>query len=264
MRTLTALFDHKQDAQDARQQLLQAGFDKENIQISDAGETAASGASGGADKGFLQGIKDFFLPQEDHHAYSDAVQRGGVLLTVKAPDGQEQRAIQILDASRAVDFDERQQQWRASGSPGGPASTKGKTTDTGDTRIPIAEERLRVGKREVDRGSVRVRSYVTEEPVQEQVTLRQEHVNVERRPIGEKAPGDAAGLFEERSFEVSERGEEAVVAKDTVVTDELHVSKDVEERTEDVKDTVRRTQVEVDDQRKAGAPRGPASPPRGV
>ncbi|HEX8062397.1 MAG TPA: DUF2382 domain-containing protein [Allosphingosinicella sp.] len=52
-----------------------------------------------------------------------------------------------------------------------------------EERIPIVEEELRVGKREVERGGARVRSYVTETPVSEQVNLREEHVSVERRPV---------------------------------------------------------------------------------
>ena len=59
-----------------------------------------------------------------------------------------------------------------------PASGHGEQEEV----IPVAEEELRVGKREVSGGRVRVRSYVVETPVQEQVSFREEHVSVERRP----------------------------------------------------------------------------------
>src|SRR5215208_5245795 len=63
---------------------------------------------------------------------------------------------------------------------------------------------------------VRVRSYVVETPVQEQVNLREEHVSVERRPVDRAAsPGD--NLFRERTIEAEERAEEAVVAKEARV-----------------------------------------------
>lgn len=123
--------------------------------------------------------------------------------------------------------------------------------------IPIVEERLRVGKREVNRGGVRVRSYVVEEPVHEQVNLRQERVEVQRRPAsGSTAIGDAA--FEDRTIELDERAEEAVVAKDAVVTEEVVVRKAVDERTENIDDTVRRTEVDIDDTtgRSSGRTRG--------
>ena len=92
-----------------------------------------------------------------------------------------------------------------------------------------AEEELRVGKREVGRGRVRVRSYVTERPVEEQVELRQERVTIERRPVDRAvAPGDAA--FTERTIEAVERGEEAVVSKTARVTEEIGLRTDVERR----------------------------------
>ena len=59
-------------------------------------------------------------------------------------------------------------------------------------------------------------------------------------------------LFRDRTIEASERGEEAVVSKEARVKEELVVNKDVRERTETVSDTVRRTEVEVEDERAAG------------
>jgi hypothetical protein len=74
-----------------------------------------------------------------------------------------------------------------------------------EERIPVAEERLNVGKREVNQGRVRVRSYVVETPVQEQVNLRQEHVSVERRPVDRPVTGKE-NLFQERTIEATEKG----------------------------------------------------------
>jgi hypothetical protein len=57
------------------------------------------------------------------------------------------------------------------------AGTTGeRSTTVAEEHIPIVEEQLRVGKREVSRGGARVRSYVREVPVHEQVSLREEHV----------------------------------------------------------------------------------------
>src|SRR5215207_8334105 len=82
-----------------------------------------------------------------------------------------------------------------------------------EERIPVAEERLNVGKREVNEGRVRVRSYVVEPPVQEQVNLRQEHVSVERRPV-DRPVTEKENLFQERTIEATEKGEQAVVSKE--------------------------------------------------
>lgn len=127
----------------------------------------------------------------------------------------------------------------------------GTARTSGDDYIPIAEERLTVGKREVNHGRVRVRSYVVETPVEEQVSLRQEHVDVQRRTVDRPVTAADEALFAERTIEATESSEEAVVAKEARVVEEIAVSKTADERVQTVKDTVRRTEVEVDDGRTA-------------
>ena len=61
--------------------------------------------------------------------------------------------------------------------------------------------------------------------------------------------GEADDLFRERTIEVEERGEEAVVSKTARVREEVAIGKTVEERTETIRDNVRRTEVEVEDER---------------
>jgi len=126
----------------------------------------------------------------------------------------------------------------------------------GEEAIPIVEERLTVGKREVNRGRVRVRSYVVETPVQEQVALRQEHVEVERRHVDRPLTGADEALFRERTIEATESAEEAVVAKEARVVEEVVVRKEAEERVQTVQDKVRRTEVEIDDERRAAGATG--------
>ena len=122
------------------------------------------------------------------------------------------------------------------------------TNRSDDEVIQAAEEELRVGKREVGGGRVRVRSYVTERPVEEQVELRQEHVSIERRPVDREITG-AEAAFQERTIEAVERGEEAVVSKTARVTEEIGLRKDVERETETIRDTVRKQEVEIEDDR---------------
>ena len=138
---------------------------------------------------------------------------------------------------------------------GSPDITRARTDTAGasggDEVIPIAEEELHVGKRQVGHGRVRIQTRVVERPVEEQVTLRDETVAVERRPVsGTTQAGTISGdPFQERTIEVEERDEEAVVSKEARVVEEVVVRKDVEQRTETVSDTVRRTEVDVDDER---------------
>ena len=80
----------------------------------------------------------------------------------------------------------------------------------------------------------------------EQVTLREEHVDVQRRAV-DRPVTDADHLFQERTIEATEHAEEAVVAKEARVREELVIRKDATERAETVQDTVRHTEVEIDD-----------------
>ncbi len=121
------------------------------------------------------------------------------------------------------------------------------TLDQGDEAvIPVVEEELRVGKREVEQGGVRVTTRVEETPVQEQVTVRDETVHVDRRPVDRPVADADMATFQEGTFEVRERDEEVVVDKQARVVEEVTVRKDVEQRTETVEDTVRRTDVDIE------------------
>lgn len=119
--------------------------------------------------------------------------------------------------------------------------------ETTEERIPLAEEKLVVGKRETEHGAaIRVQSRTVEKPVSEQVRLKEEHVDIERRPVGKRVDDDK-GLFRDRTVEMTEHSEEAVVGKETRVNEELVVKKEKGERVETVSDTVRRTEVDVED-----------------
>ena len=112
--------------------------------------------------------------------------------------------------------------------------------------VPVVEEELQVGKRAVNRGGVRVYSRVVETPVTEHVQLRDEQVSVERRPVDRALGKTDRDAFKEKTLEVTETDEEAVVGKQAHVVEEVVVRKDVQDRTETVRDTVRRTDVDVE------------------
>ena len=97
----------------------------------------------------------------------------------------------------------------------------------------------------VDRGTTRIRRYVVETPIERDVTLHGERVTIERRQPGETTlPGHA---FEERLVEVRETEEVPIIEKTARVVEEVAVRKEETERTETVRDTARREEVEVTD-----------------
>ncbi|HEU4597591.1 MAG TPA: YsnF/AvaK domain-containing protein [Pyrinomonadaceae bacterium] len=120
------------------------------------------------------------------------------------------------------------------------------TVPSAEEVIPVVEEELQVGKREVERGGVRVQKRVTETPVEEEVRLREEHVNVERFDTDYTFHGHESEAFKESLIEIKEAYEELVVNKKARVVEEVVINKETEEHTETVRETLRRTDVEVE------------------
>jgi stress response protein YsnF len=87
---------------------------------------------------------------------------------------------------------------------------------------------------------------VVETPVEENVQLREEHVRVERTSVDRPVSAADLDAFKEGTIELTETGEEVVVAKQARVVEEVTIGKDVSERTQTVKDSVRHTEVDVE------------------
>jgi uncharacterized protein (TIGR02271 family) len=115
-----------------------------------------------------------------------------------------------------------------------------------DNSIQIIEENLQVGKREVTTGGVRLRSRIVERPVEEHIRLREEHVHVERNPVNRAASPADLDTFKEGTIEMTEHAEQAIVNKEARVVEEVRLNKEVQERDEVIRDTVRRTDVDVE------------------
>ncbi len=77
------------------------------------------------------------------------------------------------------------------------------------------------------------------------VSLREENVSIERRPVDRALTG-AEDAFRERTIEITETGEEAVVGKQATIKEELTIKKDVSQHTQEINDTVRHTEVDVE------------------
>jgi uncharacterized protein (TIGR02271 family) len=198
------------------------------------------------------------------------VRRGNVLVAVQAADNRATEVTKIMERTGLIDIEREADTWRSSGWKGfdetdttvgnnvgtRPISADRMTARTtnsspvrdnaNDETIEVVEESLQVGKRAVETGGVRVTSQMREVPVEEEVRLRQEHVEIERRPVDRPATTADLNNFREGSIEVRETQEEAVIAKDARVVEEIRVRKNVDEHTETVRDTVRRTEVDVE------------------
>lgn len=209
---------------------------------------AGVGAAAGGLVGSLTGAG---LSEADAKAHSEGVSRGGTLVTVRADDAKTGRVEQIMKGgagsgmgARASMPDNTATQ-RTSGTGIGTAGASTPHMSGPDETIKVVREDLTIGKRAVEHGGVRVTSHVVETPVEEQVSLHEEKVRLERRPVteGGTVPADA---FQERVIEVQAMSEEAVISKEARVVEEIAIRKSVEDRVETVRDTVRETKVEIE------------------
>jgi stress response protein YsnF len=260
---IVAFFPSMESADNARVRLVDAGIERSAIRLSNEGGSVSSGAPGeGQEAGWFEwlfGSHD--VPEDERSWYGENLSNGRVALSVRLASPQDiARAEQILEAGGALEV-ERDDEWRAGGTTrparASSESAGAKRQSTADEEvIPVVKEELAVGKRTHETRR-RIRTYVIERPVQEQVQLQDETVVVERRPVaGSRAA--QTGDLSEREFEVIERHEEPVVEKRARATEEVVVKKDVKSRTETVADKVRETEVEVEGKTVPGTRKKPS------
>ena len=245
--TVVGVFDEYSDAQKACEKLESAGIDKQSIHV-ETGSTQTPAEQPTGRRGFFAEL--FSLGDDDTpEHYSEAVRRGNAVVTVDVADESRIGALSdILENCGAVDVDERVEQWKATGYAAPAGATRSAAAATGDSEtLKSVEEELKIGKRTVEKGRVRVHRSMTETPVEEQVTLRDESAEIERKQVDRPATeADMQAAFKDTDFEIRETTEEPVVSKSARVVEEVSVGKKASERTETVRDTVRSTQVDVE------------------
>lgn len=133
--TITGFFDTKAAADQARADLIGAGFSSDAIQI--AGGQSADGAPV-EEKGFWASLKDFFVPDEQRYSYEEGMRRGGYLLTLSAPESEHERALEILTREGTIDMREREATWRTEGWNGYPGGLAAQGVDNTITSMPDA------------------------------------------------------------------------------------------------------------------------------
>jgi stress response protein YsnF len=252
--TVIALFDKSSEAQDAVEKLVNNGFLRDNIVISlNTTDSMAATTTTDYKDTNERGIGGFFrsLFKEDTDEadrYTRVAEKANSVVTVYAATTEEaRRAADLLDSSGAIDVNERATEYGYLSS-SGITNKETMATRSGNvsTSIPVVEENVQIGKREVETGGVRVRSRIIETPVEENLRLREEYVRVERTPVDRPATDADLQNFQEREIEITEHAEVPVVNKEARVVEEINLNKEVEERDETVKETVRKTQVDVE------------------
>ena len=269
MEAIVAVFDTATHATAAVQELEAAGVPPNAITQHSGGATAGSTATAAApapEKGFWSSLFGSEPEQgSDSAVYDRSLQSGSTIVSVKVPEQSMTQVTEILERHSPVDIDERAASYATTETSSvqggamlaGAASTQqtsaAQVTGTAGPSvmadqatggsIQLAEEALAVGKRAVKGGTTRIRRYVIETPVEEQVSLHSEKVVVERRPV----TGQVAGTvdFTDKVLEATATDEQAVVGKTARVVEEVGLRKEASNRTETVRDTVRRQEVEI-------------------
>ena len=231
LNTLICLFHHKQQAQAALEDVLEAGIPEAN--------TSILGMDGSSIEASRSSLAELNVPERDIKRLLDGISGGGAVLSVQALSEHADKVESIFEQHAAkIDEVTLDDDMSAAAIPAAAAA---------ETAIPIVEEDLNVGKRTVDAGGVRIYRRVVEIPVEEQVTLREEHAFVDRRPV-DRAVTEADLLAQgERVIELTETAQEVVVGKEARVVEEVRVGKEGIDRVETVRDTVRHTEVEIEE-----------------
>ena len=248
--TIVAVYDTATQAQAAVASLRSDGVPESAISLH-ADTAHASGTAPVREQGFWSGLFGG-EPDHDTSVYDRSLQSGSTVVTVKVPEAHIPRVMQTLESHNPIDIDDRATGYGLALNPAVtgavmPAPTPavtGAVTGQSNETLRLAEEQLSVGKRVVNRGGTRVRRYVVETPVEEAVTLHIEQVTLERRPVTDA--NVAADSFSDKTIELMETAEEAVVSKTAHVYEEVALRKEATERVETVRDSVRKEEVEVE------------------
>src|SRR4029453_17240034 len=204
-KTLVALYDMCKDAERVVHELITDGFARSDMHLAldhtegcETQHAAVESDSAYAGENLLETLADLGVPYDEAHSYAEGVHRGGALVVVESSDDRAERGMEILRRLHPVDIHARTAQWRQEGWTGydanaltstptpsaatttrraqEPAHAITSVADKGastrrvegqqEVAIPVVEEDLSVGKREVERGHVRIFSRVTEQPVE--------------------------------------------------------------------------------------------------
>jgi stress response protein YsnF len=222
------MYDNAAKAEKVVNEIVNAGISRDQVEVLSGNGNGASSLIGKLSE---QGVE-----KDEAAAYAEAIGKGRSMVTVQAPDERADETFEMMNDLGAQDLDELL------------ADAEGaqEQEETGET-VPVVEEQVSIGKRKVMRGGVRVTSTVSERPIEETLRLREETVEVEQTSADRKlSPQEAEKAFAQKSVELAETAEEAVISKEARVVEEVSLRKSAAEREETVQAKARRTDVKVE------------------
>ncbi|HEY7390556.1 MAG TPA: DUF2382 domain-containing protein [Bryobacteraceae bacterium] len=251
---IVTLYDTLDHAEAARRNLESAGFPASEISII-TNKSIGLSSDRLREPGLWHRLFGKEIQQYEAAVYGRSVDAGGAVLTIRVPETEVSRATSILNAHQSVDMLKRAEQQglvqtapRSTASPpmaAAGAATRAAGVSSPEEVLALAEEKINVGKRVIQEGTTRIRRFVTETPVEEQVTLHEEHARVVRRAVAD--PNYVKNLdWTDKVVEITESTEEPVITKSSHVAEEVVVQREGRDHVETIRDKVRRQQVEVE------------------
>jgi uncharacterized protein (TIGR02271 family) len=200
-------------------ELVQAGMNNKDVEV-----------LGGDHDAIMSEIVRRGFDETDARGYLEAVEGGKSLVAARAGEDQIEGFMAIMERYETA-----------------PDQQDEAASVVGGEKLLEVEEELAITKSKVAQGGVRVSRSVTEQPVEETVTLRTETVGVERQDVDRKLGKDeAVAAFKDKTIEMIGTTEEVAVTKEARVVGEVSLSKQASEREQKVQETVRRTHVDVE------------------
>jgi uncharacterized protein (TIGR02271 family) len=273
--TIVAVFDTPEHAKAAVDALKAGGFHEDDISIFDRSRL---GGGAGAVK---QGLKEAGLwhrlfggdmYQHEGAVFSQAVDEGGTVVSVRVLDSEVAHATGILDVHHPVDVHDRaittgiapaaRVEAAAKDIAATPLAavqriaTSPKAATVHSDVLRLAEEQLQVGKQMVETGRTRVRRFTTERDVSSDISLHEEHAELLRRALNEPASLKDVD-WSDSDIEVVETAEHALVSKTARVVEEIELKKVGTDHIETIHERLRRQQAEVVQVDAAGKPIAP-------
>ena len=238
---VVAVYDTEQNANAALTSLVSAGYRAADISvIRNEGEAEKAGLH---EPGVWKRFFGRDLEHDEAAVLGSSFKEGSVIVVVRVPESHAPSVMSLLDRHKPVDVLDRAKALAGATARAAEARTPFNSED--QEMLRLAEEQLDVGKRVVESGHTRVRRYVVEKPVDANITLHEEHVEVIRHAISDPAYVTDTD-WSDKTIEVTDTVEEAVVNKTAHVIEEIVIRKQSSDRTQAVHDTVRRQQVLVE------------------
>jgi uncharacterized protein (TIGR02271 family) len=240
--TIVAIYDRADKARDAASALESSGFVSGDISVLNSGSLSDKDVP---DASVWQRLFGRSVPEQESAAYRRIINSGGAVLTLRTSDREINKAMKILNVHGPMNLQDRSGSRVASAPASASAPTETRGLDAAEEVLRLAEEQIEIGKRQVATGKSRIRRFVTEKPVEQQITLHEEHYEVSRREVND--PQFANDIdWKDRTIEVTETSEQPVVKKTARIAEEVVIRRRESDHVETIRDMVRRQQLEVE------------------